>query len=837
MAIRRFVVLLLLVLGAQAPPAAGATYSWRGVASGNPGADGHTFDLAANWSPAGIPSPADLALFDLYSANNPPLQLLAPRSVATLQIAGATATLANDMPLNPSVVSLGGATGAGTLTLVSGSMPYSQWRVGDTAPGTLNVQGTASVLSSDTQIGIGAQGTVNIDGPTASWTYFNGAFTLGQGGNLGEINVTNGGTLTTAGVTGSHSKITIDGPGSSWTDTGSINTNDGPTISGGAHAQTKALGVFNAGSGLTSLVTGSGSQWVMNAQAEVGRPGIAADDGGLLTIKGGLLVDNNGFAEVYGSGSQLNTQSNLILSGGGSLLIGNHGVLTSSGMVFMNQGPQCTADVSEGAEWHYSDGLSLMGTGGTTNSIAVFGGGLLEGGPIGFPGNQGVGKIVISDAGSRWHVIGSEDITANAPNENTQIAQLIVTAGGELDCDGTLSLEYGGNIQIVSGGFLKTDQFNMTSLSNGVFMFSSSGGIIRTNRLGLGGLHPSIQLATVQLGHAYGLGSGLLTIPVATSMLIEHGVFGYDAPASVTVSGTLLGTDTVVGDQPTGDGAVLLGGSSSTTADLTVGQEGHGLFQVAGGTEDVGRHLVIAAEAGSVGTVTVGNATLTVAGDVFLGGSRAGAGGTGMLKHTGTGTTTVTDTLFVFPSDSLIVPTGQMSASVIDLMGGVLKARTHLTGKVINAGYVSCAPDTNHFTAINLTGDLEGESGSVLSLRVPSITRHDSLLVSGVMTMAGTLALDMDPGLGPHVGDHIRLATAGTFAGQFQSVTGVAPAVGFVHWSLKVESGSLFLVGEQSTNIPLPMTSGTSTALLALAILAAGVASVKRASRGHPTAG
>jgi hypothetical protein len=150
---------------------------------------------------------------------------------------------------------------------------------------------------------------------------------------------------------------------------------------------------------------------------------------------------------------------------------------------------------------------------------------------------------------------------------------------------------------------------------------------------------------------------------------------------------------------------------------------------------------------------------------------------------------------------------------------------------------VSCAPDTFHFTAINLTGDLEGQSGSVLSLRVPSLTRHDSLLVSGVMTMAGTLALDMDPGLAPHNGDHIRLATAGAFAGQFDSVTGVPAPVGFVSWSLRVESGSLFLVGVQSTSIPLPMTSGTSAALLALAILATGAAGMKRAKGKRASGG
>jgi hypothetical protein len=51
-----------------------------------------------------------------------------------------------------------------------------------------------------------------------------------------------------------------------------------------------------------------------------------------------------------------------------------------------------------------------------------------------------------------------------------------------------------------------------------------------------------------------------------------------------------------------------------------------------------------------------------------------------------------------------------------------------------------------------------------------------------------------------------------------------------VSWSLRVESGSLFLVGVQSTSIPLPMTSGTSAALLALAILATGAAGMKRAS-------
>jgi hypothetical protein len=379
-------------------------------------------------------------------------------------------------------------------------------------------------------------------------------------------------------------------------------------------------------------------------------------------------------------------------------------------------------------------------------------------------------------------------------------------------------------------GFVKTNQLVMNPLTTGVFLFAPFGGTIRTNRLTLGGLHPQIQYGTFQLGYAEGLGSGLLTVAFGSYIFTDRGVFGYDAPASVTVSGTLAGTNMVVGDQPAGDGTFLIGvgANSHTTQDLTVGEQGHGLFQVGSGTEQVGRHLMIAAETGSVGTVTVGNGTLTVGGDVFLGGSRDGAGGAGMLKHTGTGSTTITDTLFVFPSDTLLVPTGQLSASVIDLMGGVLKSRTHISGKVINAGFVCCAPDTFRFTALTLTGDLEQQAIGILNLRVPSLARHDSLVVSGVMTMAGTLALDMDPSLTPHAGDRVRLATAGSFVGQFQTVTGVPTATAFAHWTLVVQSGSLYLLGVQSTGPALPMTSGLTTALLAMAMLVIGVASLRR---------
>jgi T5SS/PEP-CTERM-associated repeat protein len=823
----------MLLLCAMAPPAAATLYLWRGLSSGNPGADGHTYDLPANWSPSGLPfGSSDYVRFDLIAADSPPLQLTTARPIGTFEVAGTSVSLINDPPLGPGSVLVGGATGPGTLTLLSGTLAgsFTQWRIGNSSTGTVVVTGTAAVQAGDAQIGIGSQGTLTVDGPGASWTHTTAQLTLGSGAIVGVVNVKNGGTLTTAGGNGNRAQITVNGSGSTWIDTGNFTTNDGPTISGGAHAESQTLHVYNPNSGLASIVTGPGSQWLMHAQAEIERPGIAVENGGLLTTQAGLVVDKFGFATVDGAGSRWNAQGIILLLGTSFLIVQNHGMLNSSGSVFLNIADRAIANVSSGAEWHYSGAINVRGGSGFTSSIAVSGGGLLEGPGIGFANNQGVGKVQVSDVGSRWHVTGDQTVGGSAATENSPVAFVDVGGGGEMDCDGTVTLNYGGNLTIGSGGLLKTDQLDLEPLSSGAFLFSSIDGTIRTNRLTLGGFHPLITFGTVQLGHAEGLGSGLLTVAFGSSVFTDHGVFGYDAPASVTVSGTLNGTTMVVGDQAAGDGTFLIGvgANSSTTKDLTVGEQGHGLFQVGSGNEHVGRHLMIAAETGSVGTVTVGNGTLTVAGDVFLGGSRAGAGGAGMLKHTGTGSTTITDTLFVFPSDTLLVPTGQLSASVIDLMGGVLKSRTHITGKIINAGFVCCAPDTFRFTALTLTGDLEQQAIGILNLRVPSLARHDSLVVSGVMTMAGTLALDMDPSLTPHAGDRVRLATAGSFAGQFQSVTGVPAATAVAHWSLVVQSGSLYLLGVQSTGPALPMTSGLTTALLAMAMLGIGAASLRR---------
>jgi T5SS/PEP-CTERM-associated repeat protein len=824
-AVSSFLILLATVV--VVPPAWPALYMWRGLSSSTPGADGFTFDLAPNWSPSSLPFGADIARFDVVSVTTPPLRLLAPRSVGFLEVAGTAIALDNTIALAPSSVQLGGSGGPGTMTLEAGTMA-STWRIGDVADGTLNVGPTAMVNSNNTRVGIGAAGTVNLQG---HWTNTGSTFIVGQGSNVGRLEITDGGTLTTAGLTGNNARIALTGPTARWFDSGTIRAGGGPTIAGGAKVESDDYEFINpARIGVGGTVSGTGSEWWVHGRLEVGQHGVLVNEGATLRTDNRVETSNFGSVTVDGPGTHwlANGEVYLGLASNGYMSIRAGGLLISTAPTRLGPVSPGYAAVSDGGTWQYS---SSLGFGPSPGVLTVSSGGQVEGPGASLSLSGSDGTVTVRDPGSRWHITGNQTVAGSAPTAHEPVAHIIVEDGGEVSCAGTMSLDYGGEIEVSGGGILIADQLTLQCMSNGTFLFMSAfGGTLRTNRLNLSCLVPTIQVGNLQLGHTAGPTSSTHTVPGNATLTSKRFALGFNAQAAVVVSGNQVSEDLVVGDLAEGNGTITVGGLSTTTRDLIVGSEGTGLFRFTIGDATVGRDLIIAAEPGSMGTVEVGSGNaLDVGGDAFVGGSRAGPGGSGTLRHVGNGTTTIAETLFVYPTNQVEIVSGHLSAAVIDVMGGVLANRAQITGVVINDGTATVGPEGSAFGRFLVEGDFEQEPAGTLFLRADTPALHDSMVVTGTMRLAGTLHLVMPYGLSPTVGARIRLATAAQFVGSFATVLGLPAPTSTARWELQVAGGHLELVGVSHTG-PVGMPASTDLVLMlsALGLACLGAAHLRR---------
>jgi T5SS/PEP-CTERM-associated repeat protein len=824
-------VLLILAALLRATPAGAATYSWRGTSSGHPGADGFTYTQTSNWLTSIVPTNSDDALFDLVGVTGTPLQLATSQSVSTFEVSGVTVKLDNTVRLNPGFLSIGRSTALGMLELVGGAMTTGEWRVGDTGPGLVRLSGGSSVQTTRAAFGIGGPGTLHLNDAQSTWTETGPPLALGSGSFPGNVLVT-AGTLTTAGVTGNNASIVLMGPSSKWFDTGVVTSTAGPQITGGAYAETKEVDLVAGTSVTGALVQGAGSQWLVHGGLAIGNPGLNVQSQGTLTTEFPVFIgDASGISAAFvsGSGSTWHSLHQILLGTGGDayLQVSQQGLLQTSNLVIVGAGAAQSHANVVGGTWDYA----AIQMGQSVGTLDVDAGGLLEGPGISFSQNQNVTETIHVSAGSRWHITGNQTIAGNSSDLWGIVSRLTIDSGTEVDCDGTMDVTSGGYVDL--NGLMVADQVELFCYPNQISYRVTGDGTLRTNRLILD-CTKSYGIGTFQLGHAGGLGAGLYTIPLNNALNASQHVIGYDAPATLTVVGTLNSSsaDIVFGDQTAGNGVSNVVGSCQSGRDMIVANLGQGHLTLSAGASTVARDLAIAAAPGSNGTVTVGNGTLSVTGDGFVGGSRNGPGGTGRLDYTGTGNATIGDTLYIFGGGTVVVPSGTVSAAVIDVQGGTLKAKGHLGGKVVNSGDLSCQPDNSSFCAASFDSYEQTGAGTI-HFRVGSVTAHDSITVAGTLVLGGTLALDVDPTIVPHLLDRIRLASGGSLSGHFDTVTGVPAASGGYGWRIEVQGGSVFLATYPLASVPA--ASHPALVVLAIGLMALGVMAADRA-RGERAA-
>ncbi len=467
--------------------------------------------------------------------------------------------------------------------------------VGCFGSGTLSVQSNSQVTSSSGTIGHnqGAVGTATVSGSGSSWTMA-GELNVGDIGK-GTLNITNGGTVT-SGSTHTYigrrnwwaeafGEATVSGNGSIWDASASNNF----------HVGYQGRGTLNIEQGgeviCVSPIVGNGAEAV----------GDVTVDNATWTISNDLFVGNNGTGTltVRNNGSVVNSDE---------LTVGRYSAsemaVESGGTVSNTKGTVASQAGSAGT-------VTVDGVGSTWTS-----GGSLY---VGYHGN---GTLTIQNGGITTNTAGAiacgsdstSTVTVNGNGSEWTNSDLLYVGR---EGDGELMIQGGGTVSNTFGhvgawagstGTVTVDGTNSEWNNSGTLLIGGNGA--GTLTIQNGGTVTNGRTATHYTAAAIGSQTG------------SAGTVTIDGAGTTWASGE----DLIVANEGTGTLTVRNSGSVVNSGELTVGRYNDGEMLIESGATLSNTKGTIAAQAGSVGTVTVdGNgSTWTNTGSLFVGSNSNG---------------------------------------------------------------------------------------------------------------------------------------------------------------------------------------------------------------------
>jgi len=260
----------------------------------------------------------------------------------------------------------------------------------------------------------------------------------------------------------------------------------------------------------------------------------------------------------------------------------------------------------------------------------------------------------------------------------------------------------------------------------------------------------------------------------------------------------LLSGGLTVGDSTGGSGVAELdsGATVSSSSPLTIARAGTGVASVFGGATLTTTQLDIATQSGSNGTLTLrGPDSRAVFSQLQLGGDALLPGGVGRFEVDSLaeadggsiGTSRIFDgTGQLVVRRGGVFRTGQLACGHrLDLDAGTvhaaqvllypnsqLMARGTIVGDVLAEGSATLAIQPLTFGRLAVQGPLTHFGTTRVGLgRTSGVPRSDTLSVTGLATLFGTLQLEQDPSFQRIVGDTFVVATWGSRSGAFESIT------------------------------------------------------------------
>ena len=539
-----------------------------------------------------------------------------------LAVSGAQAALTYSGELNP----------ADPSTWTTSTAAY----VGQTADGSLTIDGGSTISSSSSYLGYnaGVTGTVAVSGGGSSWTSKSNRY-IGYNGT-GVMSITNGGVVSSSNgylgnAAGSAGTVTVDGTGSTWNNSSNLT-------------------VANSGSGTLSITNG-GAVNVTNTTTvgKLGTINFGGSNGGTLTtgslyaspsqLSGAGTINTSGilsdmdmaFNATHGTTQTLNmngvtvnlTQSSTKNLGAGYLGTGSLSitdgvtVASSGGYLGYGAGSAGTATV-DGAGSKWTNSTLYIGYNGT-GVMSITNGGVVSS-SNGYLGNAAgsAGTVTVDGTGSTWN--NSSNLTV----ANSGSGALNITNGGAVNVTnmttvgklGTINFGGSNGGTLTTGGLyvgasqlFGTGTINTSGIVSDVnLVFNASQGT--TQSLTTNGITFNLtQSTTKDLGVGY-LGSGSLAISDGVSVSSAQGYLGYYAGST--------GTATIDGANSKWIG----------TGNFYAGYNGNGTLNVTnGGSGNFSSAVYAASQAGSTGAVNVDGAGSYIGTGAFY----IGTGGTGTL--------------------------------------------------------------------------------------------------------------------------------------------------------------------------------------------------------------
>lgn len=555
-------------------------------------------------------------------------------------------------------------TGANGLTLVAAG------RLGG-GTGTINISGPGSQLA---VAGVGGQNTT-LDG-------VGGLVLLGTtGGNSGTLNVTNGGALL---ISDNGQVTTNGGPGLRLGDGTSTAT---ATISGigssvvvsstsGSTATTPFVRIGNGGAAQMTIKDGATVSVLGSGERDF-TVGFAATGSGALSMTNGASIIASRFAVADNGGVSVATldQSSINLGG----VINFNGFIGAGVRVGRGDGADGTLNLQNGSTVRINnsvDGANVIL--GGTSSLAGGTGHLNMSGAssIAFTGSAANASLQVGGTGGTGFMAMTGASTVDVGATGT------VSVGGQAAIAGTLSvasgssitgnvINIGGNSDTVAGG-----SGSATVTGPGSVLNAGGGGtgLLTVGRNGTGSLSVTDQASISALSMSVGRdanGSGTFTLDhgtvsltgqqtVATSLSganLSIGIANGVGAATITNGSTvtianpgLLGAALNVGGRPDVPGAGSTGVLTVSNSQINItaapgqstariGYDGTGIATLTNSRLNVGNAtangadgtLLIGAQAGSTGVMTLNAGSVVNAGYVGVGATTAGPGGSGTL--------------------------------------------------------------------------------------------------------------------------------------------------------------------------------------------------------------
>ena len=535
--------------------------------------------------------------------------------------------------------------------------------------------------------------------------------------------------------------------------------------------------------------------------------------GGGYTVSGQLTISNNCSLGIIGGANTFTVGS--VVFDTGNQFVATDGTTVSAGSI---SGHEVIADGGAFNVSGLTSAVIFAQGGGSFSTQSVHSSGITVAGKTGslfsVAGDLATAGIDVSGSGNVAHAG-----TATTPGVIT------LENGGALEVDGDLMVGYApggtnlGNFNITTGGSLSSATAEVLGVGGTLTLDGAGSGWVVTGLLQAGTVANGTVMMNAQNGGAVSVGSmDLAVAPTSGSVFIFNGPDALtvtQGPLRVGVGGggalSLINSYTTIGGgapvqigvNPGSNGTLGINGPSTTfnlggTA-FQVGVGGQGTLSISGGAAITTGPVNVAVQA-TAGTpdspssvyVQGAGSRLTISGPLAVG----KAGGTGSAGVAYGGTLIAQSLLlgangsFDVTDGSAVVGSGPVPAkgNLRVAGGGILSGKgrqagttvlnTNVTGNVVigMGGTFRPGADPDVFS---IQGDCDlsdgGAGGGETDFEVGGAgtagTDYDQLIVSGSMTLGGTLKLVLMPGYTPKVGDTLDIISVGTVSGSFAQIT------------------------------------------------------------------